>query len=138
MKSLGTLIRLKQEQLDEKRLVLTRLEREAAAIGAQIEALGAEVARESELAGAQAGTVFGFGGYLARARLRRGDLETRLARVNEKIAGAADAVADAFREMKRFELAQQLADQRAAAESARREQAVLDEVGMIGHRRAQH
>ena len=38
--------------------------------------------------------------------------------------------------MKRFELAQSLADQRAATETARREQADLDDVGMTAYRRA--
>lgn len=136
MKSLLTLIRLKQEQLDEKRLVLTRYETEAASIRSLIENLDIEVACESEAARGDANSSFGYGSYLARARARRSGLEARLAEVGKKMIVAADEVADAFREMKRFELAQSLADQRAATETARREQADLDDVGMTAYRRA--
>lgn len=136
MKSLLTLIRLKQQELDEKRLVVTRLESEAATIKSLIEKLDIEVVCESEAARGDASSSFGFGSYLSSARARRRGLEERLAQVGEKIAVAADEVADAFREMKRFELAQSLAEQREAAESNRREQAFLDDVGLTSYRRA--
>jgi flagellar export protein FliJ len=134
--SLLTLIRLKQQQLDEKRLVMTRLETEAASIKSTIENLDMEVACESAAARTDATSTYGYGTYLASARTRRAGLEARLAQVQEKIAEAADEVADAFREMKRFELAQSFAEQRTAAEANRREQASLDEVGLTGYRRA--
>ncbi len=136
MKSLPTLIRLKQQQLDEKRLVLTRLETEAATIVSMIENLEAEVACETEAARGDASNTYGYGNYLARARARRSGLESRLAEVGDLITAAADEVAAAFREMKRFELAQTFAEQREAAEAARREQAILDDVGLTGYRRA--
>ncbi len=136
VKSLLTLIRLKQEQLDEKRLVLTRLETEAATIKSMIETLDIEVACESESARGDANSAYGYGRYLASARARRSGLESRLVEVGEMTVVAADEVADAFREMKRFELAQSFADQRAAAEAARREQVIMDDVGMTGYRRA--
>ena len=136
MKSLLTLIRLKQELLDQKRLVLTRLETEAANIKSLIETLEAEVACESEAARGDADSTYGYGNYLARARTRRIGLDSRLADVGKMIAAAVDEVAEAFREMKRFELAQSLADQRAAAESARQERSFLDDVGLTGYRRA--
>jgi flagellar export protein FliJ len=137
VKSLPTLIRLKQGVLDEKRLVLTRFETEAATIKSMIETLEIEVACETEAARGDAESSFGYGRYIASAKARRGGLEARLTQVEEKIAEVADEVADAFREMKRYELAQSLADQRAATEEARREQAVLDDVGMTAYRRAQ-
>lgn len=136
MKSLPTLIRLKQQSLDEKRVVLTRFETEAANIVSMIENLAVEVACETEAARGDASNTYGYGNYLARARARRTGLEARLAEVRDLIAAAADEVADAFREMKRFELAQTFSDQREAAEAARREQAILDDVGLTGYRRA--
>ena len=136
MKSLPTLIRLRQQQLDEKRLVLTRLETEVASINSLMETLQVEVACESEAARGDAASAYGYGSYLANARARRTGLELRLAEVREMIIGAADDVADAFREMKRFELAQTFADQREAVVAARREQAILDDVGLTGYRRA--
>ena len=136
MKSLPTLIRLRQEQLDEKRLVLTRLEQEAATITSLIETLDIEVACETEKARGDANATYGYGNYLARTRARRSGLEERMTQVRDKITAAAEDVAEAFREMKRFELAQTFADQRAAAQSARREQAYLDDVGLTGYRRA--
>ena len=90
MKSLLTLIRLKQEQLDEKRLVLTRYETEAASIRSLIENLDIEVACESEAARGDANSSFGYGSYLARARARRSGLEARLAEVGKKMIVAAE------------------------------------------------
>lgn len=136
MKSLHTLIRLKQQHLDEKRLVVSRLESEVATITSMIENLDIEVVCESEAARGDAHSTFGYGAYLSSARARRRGLEERMAQVVEKIAAAADEVADAFREMKRFELAQSLADKRTVAEANRREQATLDEVGLTAYRRA--
>jgi hypothetical protein len=136
VKSLLTLIRLKQQLLDEKRLVVTRLESEVATITSMIEKLDIEVVVESEVARGDAHSSFGYGAYISSARARRRGLEERTAQVAEKIAVAVDEVADAFREMKRFELAQSLADQRAVAEANRREQATLDEVGLTVYRRA--
>ena len=136
MSSLPTLIRLKQQQLDEKRLVVTRLETEAASIKSLIDNLDIEVAVESEKARANADHAYGYGTYLASARVRRAGLEGRLVQVHEKIAAAADEVAEAFREMKRFELAQTFAEQRAAAEANRRERTELDDMGLEGYRRA--
>jgi len=136
MKSLLTLIRLKQQLLDEKRLVATRLETEAASINTKIETLDIEVVCETEAARGDANSSFGYGSYISAARTRRRGLEEQLAQVGEKIAEAADEVADAFREMKHFELAQSLADQRALAEANRREQATMDEVGLTVYRRA--
>ena len=95
MKSLSTLIRLKQEVLDEKRLVLTRLETEAADIKSMIETLAVEVACETEAARGDAESSFGFGSYIAAAKARRGGLEARLVQVDEKIAEAADEVSEA-------------------------------------------
>ena len=95
-----------------------------------------EVACESEVARGDANSVYGYASYLAMARARRSGLESRLSQVRELIAEAAEEVADAFREMKRFELAQTFAEQRTAAESARREQVILDDVGLTGYRRA--
>lgn len=136
MKSLLTLIRLKQQLLDEKRLVVTRLESEVATINEMMENLDIEVVVESELARGDAHSTFGYGTYISAARARRRGLEERLAQVAEKIAVAADEVADAFREMKRFELAQSFADQRALAEANRIEQATMDDVGLTVYRRA--
>ncbi len=136
MKSLLTLIRLKQQHLDEKRLALTRLEEEMATVKSMIDNIDIEMACESEAARGDADKAFGYGSYLAGARARRAGLEERTEQVRELMVAASDEVAEAFREMKRFELAQTLAEQRAAEEVARQEQATLDDVALTGYRRA--
>lgn len=102
-----------------------------------VEKLDIEVACESEMARNDADSAYGYGSYIAAARTRRAGFEARKGQVREKIYAASDEVAEAFREMKRFELAQTLNEQRALAETARQEQAFLDEVGLTGYRRAQ-
>lgn len=137
MKSLPTLIRLKQQELDEYRRLLARLEQEAAAIQERMRELQEEVALESRkvLDSGQPG--FGFGDYLISSRRRRTNLEGELREVVERMAPMQDQVAEAYQELKRFELAHQNIEMRAAEESERREQAALDEIGLAGYRRQQ-
>ena len=138
MKSLPTLIRLKQRDLDERRRLLARLEQEAAAVAARITALENELAEESRKANESDQPAYGFGDYLLGTRQRRIRLETELHAVNERMQPVQDQVAEAYQELKRFELAQQGIEQRAKAAADKREQAVLDEAGLSAFRRQQN
>ena len=69
-------------------------------------------------------------GYLAGWRLRRDALKAELAALEQEEAGARDAVARAFEELKKYEQLEENAQIREAKAEARRETAALDELGL--------
>lgn len=136
MKGLGTLIRLRKQALDDSRKVLTELERQDDALTARLAAFEAELVAEAERVRGDADASYGYGSYLAGTRLRRADIERRRAELAGHIDAARDRVAEAYRDLKRFEHAQAMAEETARKDAGRREQAALDEVALASFRRS--
>jgi flagellar export protein FliJ len=135
MKALDGLIRLHRWKLDEKRLKLAELERLVGALREEMHKLEDTVARESVVASGSAEASFGFGTYAVEAVERRRRLEQSLAEAEEQVRAASEEVAEAFRELKKFDVVKSR-EQRLAEERARkREQANLDEIGLTLYRR---
>ena len=53
----------------------------------------------------------------------------------EQVAEAREKLNDAYRDLKKYEIAQESRDTREALELVRREQETLDEIGLQGYRR---
>lgn len=135
VRGLQTLIQLHQRQLDDKRRVLAELEQMRADLDHKVAALDAEVARERKLAADQSDAARQFTAYLDGARRRRATLMRSIEELAEQIEAAANAVALAFQEVKRFEIAVDLKERRRHAQEAHAEQEALDEVALVQHRR---
>ena len=69
-----------------------------------------------------------YSGYARAVIRRRENLRRSVAVVDEQIDSAADEVRAAHREMRKYETAEERAQQCAAAEEARRDQIELDEI----------
>lgn len=135
-KDLKSLIRLGRFAVDEKRRALGELlAREEQVIEAQRhleedhEAQRAAAAADGDVAG------FTFGAYVAAYLRRREQLARLLDAIQAEIARSRDEVAEAFRELKSYELAQATREKRERAERDRKEQAALDEIGLAQFRR---
>lgn len=135
MKAIDGLIRLHRWKLDEKRLKLAELERLVGTLREEMRKLEDAVAREGAVASASAEASFGFGTYAAGAIDRRRCLEQSLAEVEGQVQAASDEVADAFRELKKFDVVKSREVRIAAERTRRREQATLDEIGLTLYRR---
>ena len=136
MKGLPNLIRLHRWRLDEKRKNLAELERLAADLRQQAAHLEQELKGEQTAAArAPEEAGYAYGRYANRVIARREAIAASLAEVKTKIAQAAAAVTEAFRELKRFEIAQERREQAELAKAAKAERAVLDEMGLQGHRK---
>ena len=104
---------------------------------AEIAALAAELAHEKQLATSDATAARAFPPFLQATLLRRKALEDALADIARRIAAAEQEIAETFRGLKAYELAQEAAEREAAREAARNEQKQLDEIGgRIGQRAA--
>lgn len=135
MSELDTLIRLHRWQLDEKRRALADLQALADRLEEEKARLEAEVAREQEAARNSADVAFSYAGFAQVAIERRRRLEQSVAQIHAQVAVATDEVAEAFQELKRYELAQEGRDRRERQRRRRREGILLDEVAVTGYLR---
>ena len=138
MKGLPTLIRVRQWELEEKRRKLADLEGLAAQLDEAIARLDDEVKMEQSIVQASHEVNFAYAPYAAAAIERRRTLRASLEDVRQQILGAAEEVTIAYQELKKYEVAQDNRRRRARVETNRREQIVLDEIGIEGFRRTTH
>lgn len=137
MSSLATVIRLHKWQLDEKRRALAELQNLADRLHGEAQRLEEEIRREQALATADFEASFAYAGYAKRAMDRRQRIAESIRQVEVQIAAATEAMAEAFQELKRFELAEEERQKREKEKQRRKENAMLDETAVIGHRRRQ-
>ena len=138
MKPLPTLIRMHRWRLEEKRRKLTELERLRAELAAQARRLEEGLVREQRVAEKSEEGRYAYGAYAASIISRKETLVVSIGESQRAIALAHDEVSEAFREVKKHEIAARIRERRAQAEAARREQALLDEVGLNMHYRRRH
>jgi flagellar export protein FliJ len=135
-KNLKGLIRLHQWMVDEKRRKLGDLLKMLAEIEEQSRRLEAEVVEEQKAAADSPETAgFLYGNYARRVIERCERLAQSIASMEARIAAAREELNEAYRELKKFQVAQGVRDRREALEAARRDQNVLDEIGLAVHRR---
>lgn len=134
-RGLPTLIRLHQRQLDEKRRMLAELEQMRAEMDRKILLLDAEVARERQAAQEAPDALRQFAAYLEGVRQRRQTMLRTIDELMPKIEAAANEVAAAFQDVKKFEIAADIKARQQQAALAKIEQDELDEVALVQHRR---
>ena len=132
---LHTLIRLHKWRLDEKRRALAELQALADKLAQDTARLEREILAEQEIARTSPEASFGYGNFAKQAIERRRRLAESVAQVEHQIAEATEEMAEAFQELKRYELAQEGRDRRDEAKRKTRENAALDEVALSGFMR---
>jgi flagellar FliJ protein len=135
-KGLGTLIRLRKWDVDEKQRALAILLRQEEAVIEHQNALEAEV--RAELAFATNAPVeqrSTLAPYLKRSDQTRERLGAALHEVRRQIAGAQDNLAEAYRRLKTFEVTQKQRDTAESKEEERLETIELNELGLSLYRR---
>jgi flagellar export protein FliJ len=135
MKAIDGLIRLHRWRLDEKRLKLSELERLVGTLREEMRKLGETVIAERGVAAHSTEAAYGFGVFAAKAVERRHCLEKSLSEAEEQVKAAAEEVAEAFRELKKFDIVKSRETRLAGERSRRQEQAALDEIVLTLYRR---
>jgi flagellar protein FliJ len=138
MKGLPTLVRVRKWELEEKRRKLADLQGLEAQLGEAIARLDDEVKMEQSIVQSSLEVNFAYAPYAAAAIERRRTLLASLADVRQQIVTANEEVTIAYQELKKYEVAQDNRRRRARVEANRREQIVLDEIGIEGFRRTTH
>lgn len=134
MKGLPNLIRLRRWALDEKRRDLAELERLRMRLEGEVTAIDAELLGEQETARRSVEFGYSYGGFAMAAVARRERVEQSLCTVDRQMEEAREAVAVAYRELKRFEHTQSQREVRTKHAARAREQAELDEVALNAFR----
>ncbi|NNG04744.1 MAG: hypothetical protein HKM95_11675 [Inquilinus sp.] len=135
MSSLQSLIRIHRWQLDEKRRALTDLESLSDRLSQEMRRLEEELGRERQSINSDPQSAADFAAYLKAVKKRREHLSASKAQIEQQIAAASKEIAEAYRELKKFEIAQSDRDRNAHVRLRRREAAIFDEIATTGHRR---
>lgn len=136
MKALESLARLHRLGLDEKRKRLVELELGRAGIEAEQADLVRELQQEKVVAKASLDASRTFLAYLANHEARKDRLAERLEEIGLLIEAAADDVATAYQELKKYETALANRKALAAKERERRELIEQDEIAINIFRRS--
>jgi flagellar export protein FliJ len=136
MSTLDSLIRLHRWQVDERRRQLAELEALALKLRQELARLAEEHTNEQAAAGTSFLARHVYPGYLRRAMERQKTLEQSLAETEAQTLAAREALAEAFQELKRYEVAQASRERLRISAAARRERLETDAIAIETFRRA--
>jgi len=128
MKTYDTLIKLSKRALDELRREMTAMENEKAQLQQAQARLAKELRDEIEQAGRQPEMSGFFGGFAKRIQAKQNVLAEGLKLLEKKMDALRDKIAEAFADLKKYEIAKENAKQRAAEEQNRKDTLLLDEI----------
>lgn len=131
MKSRETLIRLKKFQVDEKRRRVAQIEGMIADFHRMSTDLDREIQTEQDRAGIQDPSHFAYPTYAKAAIQRRENLVRSADELKGQLDDAKAALGDAFEELKKVELLDERDQARERAEMNAREQAEMDNIGLM-------
>ena len=134
---LKTLIRVHQFELDEKRRQLGNLLRFEQSLENRKILLAKRFKEEEEAAKSDQTAALTFGAYVDWHIDEIKRVERALVDARQEIALMRDEIREAYQELKTFEITQENREKREAAELERKNNAVLDEIGLTLYRRKQ-
>ena len=130
-KSVATLIRINELTVDERRRELSEHLIELDDLEAALNRLEKEVVHEQRIAATQPQSAgFLYGAYADSVIHRREQFQLTIASKQQEITVARDALSDAYRELKKYEVIYQNQQSKEAEEQARKDQVDLDDLGL--------
>lgn len=133
MKSITTLLRVKQRELDVLKRQQAVLENQKAEVLGRIERLAQQLIDEMNTAAAMPEMAHFFGDFSATIKKRQEQMRAQVAKIDVELDKVAVQILDRFSEMKKYEIALSQWKKRRDAEAARRAQQYMDEVAIRGY-----
>lgn len=130
------LIRLARFKVEELQKQMAELDRSKQALINQIERLEASVPEEQAIATQSKDGYLAYGSYAQAVIKRKDNIRASLSEVEAQSDALRDRLSEAFQELKKYELLEERRVARAEAAVREAEQAELDEMASIRHRRA--
>lgn len=131
------IIRLHKWQLDEKRRNMVELEEMKEVLRQNLTDLQNELIQEQKKASQSPIINIGYGAYAQQVMARRVNLVNSMVKIDVSIENMKDQVAEAFKELKKYEVVEQRQRERKLADYNRRQQIEQDELAINMHRRRQ-
>jgi len=131
------LIRLHKWQLDEKRRNMGELEKMRSELLHHLQHLQDELAAEKKMAASSPIVSINYVGYAQQVMVRRENIKNSISEVDASIENMKDQVAEAFKELKKYQVVEQREQDRLLADRNLRQQSELDELAINMHRRRQ-
>lgn len=132
-KGLPILIRLQQRELDSLRKRMVILTQNRDSLLTRSEALLEQLQEEIRLAGELAGLGGFFGDYSKHIKKQRDELHKEAAKLEKKIAALSIEIANAFGELKKYEIAYENQLKEEKKKRDREEQKQMDEIAARKH-----
>lgn len=132
MKSIQTLIKLQQRDLDDKRRILKNLLDEEALLEAKKEEFKSAIIEEQKRAQADMESAFTLPAFIQTTRRNIITLEDRIILTRKKVEQVRTVITAIFQELKRYEIYDDLKETEARAKESQREQGEMDEMGLRG------
>jgi flagellar export protein FliJ len=134
MKGLATLIKLHKRTLDELRRSMASLENQKEQLLLLSRTLQEELKKEMELAAKTPEMRGFFGDFAKRMRVRQEKIAAEIKELDKQMDKLRGEIAEAFSELKKYEIAEENARLRAAEAASRKETIELDEIAGQQHR----
>lgn len=137
MKGINTLIKLSKRNLDELRREMGGLQNQKAQLEQATLKLSEELKKEIEIAGKQPEMSAFFGGFSKRIKNRQEEIVAEIKKLDDKMKKLSEKIAEAFSELKKYEIAKENHRLREEEKQRMRETAQLDEIASQQFRRKQ-
>lgn len=131
MKSRKSLIQLRRFEVDERRRTVSDIEAMMNDLNQMVTDLERQIEVEQERAGVSDVNHFAYPTFAKAAIQRRDNLRASIGDLEKKLETARDELAEAFEELKKVELLEERDTERTRNEANAREQAELDEIGIM-------
>ncbi len=132
------LIRLARFKVEELQKQMSELDRSKAALNSQIERLEASVPEEQAAATQSKDGYLAYGSYAQAVIKRKENIRLSLDEVETQVDALRERLAEAFQELKKYELLEERRLARAEQAVRSAEQDELDEIAQTRHRRTSH
>lgn len=132
------MIRLHKWQLDEKRRDMVTLEKMREDLLQNLGDLQKELIAEQKKAASSPVVSIAYGAYAQQVIIRRVNMVNSIIELDASMENVKDQVAEAFKELKKYEVVEQRKQERLRAERNRQEQSELDELAINIHRRREN
>lgn len=133
MKSMKTLLRVKQREIDALKRAQAVMEQHREAMHQTLDKLQMTLVKELKTAESMPDMAQFFGDFSAHIRRRQDEVHVQLRKLEMELDKLVAQIRERFSEMKKYELALAMHEKREAEKAKRREQQAMDEMGLRGY-----
>lgn len=133
MKSMTTLLRVKQREIDALKRAQATMEQHREAMHEALNKLADALVKELKTAEALPEMAQFFGSFSGHIKQRQNEIHAQLRKLELELDKITALIAERFSEMKKYELALAAHKKREAEQAKRRDQQAMDELALRGY-----